>query len=37
MITQVTAMVFSEKWADNEVQSQKVKGNQRYEIIIKGT
>ena len=28
---------FSEKWAHNEVESQNVKGNQRYKIIIKGT
>ena len=37
MITQVTSMFFSEKGADNEVESQNVKGNQRYKIIINGT
>ena len=37
MITQVTSMFFSEKWGDNEVESQNAKGNQRYKIIIKGT
>ena len=29
MITQVTSMFFSEKWPDNEVESQNVKGNQK--------
>ena len=38
MIMQVTSMFFwVKKWADNEVESQNVKGIQRYKIIIKGT
>ena len=37
MITQVTSIFFSEKWADTEVESKNVKGNQRCKIIIKGT
>ena len=39
MIRQVTSMLFffSEKGADNEVESQNVGGDQRYKIIIKGT
>ena len=37
MLTQVTSIFFSENWADNEVESQNVGGNQRYKIIVKGT
>ena len=37
MITQVTSMYFSEKWGENGLESQNVKGNQRYKIILKGT
>ena len=29
MILQVTSMFFSEKWADTEVESQNVGGNQK--------
>ena len=29
MLTQVTSMFFSENWADNEVESQNVGGNQK--------
>ena len=36
MITQVTSMfVFSEKWGDNEVESQNVKGNyHKWDLIL---
>lgn len=37
MITQFTStFFFGEKWPDNPVESQNVKGNQTYKIITKG-
>ena len=35
MITQFTLTFFLEKWGDNPIESQNVKANQRYRIIIK--